>query len=97
MFLVIIPSNILEGIQDFNPATVLKNYTCRIIPLPSSPTHIDVNSDQKLLSVIFNRNEIPILRIYNIKTIFEAVSKFCSSHSFLYITTKFVLILKFAL
>lgn len=57
---------------------MLQGYVHRIIELPASPTHIDVNSDQKLLSVVFNVNDTPILQIFSIESFFTAVSTACN-------------------
>lgn len=44
--------------------------------MPTSPTHVDINSEQKLLSVAFCMNEIPVLRIYVIESFFCEVSSY---------------------
>lgn len=59
-----------ERSQNFDSKTILYDYLHRDISMPTSPTHVDINSEQKLLSVAFCMNEIPVLRIYVIESFF---------------------------
>jgi len=70
---VIISSQIFENFNGLNPKNVVKSYIHRNIPLPFAPSHIDVNSDQQLLSVTYCRNESPFLRVYEIRMLLADV------------------------
>lgn len=71
---IVVSSKILNShLKGLKPKNVVETYTHRNIPLPSAPSHVNVNSDQQLLSVTFCINERPLLRIYEIETLLNEV------------------------
>lgn len=72
--LVIATTKLYDEVQDFNFNKTWDNYHHRNVVLPASPTHIDINAEQKLLAVAFIDNDVPILRLYVIDSFLAEVA-----------------------
>ena len=73
IFLVIVTLKLFDETRNFSSKTI-HDYLHRDIVLPASPTHIDINAEQKLLAVAYIYNQVPILRIYVVDSFFAPVS-----------------------
>jgi hypothetical protein len=81
MFLVITSSSII-GLEHPSGGTggEVVNYPRREIPLPSQPSHLNVNCDQNYLVVAIKRNGCAHALIYSVPSFTAKVSNVNSKH-----------------